>query len=327
MAHCDVIIIFDCCNAAAVLGDDYTIERRCEVLCAAGVVEKPSPIYSFTSALTALLNTDEALNGMTVNQIGRRISSTEFVKRYKLETTPMPRNLTTNRELRDSILLHPLGERRVRARPNQATTVQKSVDASNESEARVVIVVRFQDPSATPFTEEWLRWVRGRPANINDIDIVLKSKEQLELIAQVQTDLNTSPQEPLRIPSPTAKTPELVGHAPESTAAAARRKNISFLVEGEKHGPSRAAQISKAPVEAQKLHHHSSLESPPSGDRTRGSRWRKLRSFMPRLTTAKNSVTPDDMLSISKRRLAKFGCGADLGSNFSRLFLFLLLCQ
>ncbi|KAH8896413.1 hypothetical protein GQ53DRAFT_819518 [Thozetella sp. PMI_491] len=196
IARCDVLIIFDCCYSTTILDEDFPWKQRCELLGASGAVEEThGNVNNFTQALADFLSGDEAKGGMTVAHIYRRITRKEFVHKYQLHSTPQLKPMTKNPALKSSIFLSPLRKDRglqVSSSPrplspslSQASTLDGMAD---ETDVRVVMALRFKDSGETPLAAEWLEWFRLRPANIDGIEMALKSQSQLELIGLFDSD-------------------------------------------------------------------------------------------------------------------------------------------
>ncbi|KAL2203246.1 hypothetical protein CC79DRAFT_1361036 [Sarocladium strictum] len=125
--------------------------------------------------------------------------------RYGLKSTPRCIPLKSEVTTASSILVQPIhdddtsqhqssnpeGDGRQReAQPSSSSQpdTQRLLNMTAETEARVVMVMRFKDPQTKPLPNEWLDWLRQRPGNIDGIELGLMTQAVLEPIAMYLAD-------------------------------------------------------------------------------------------------------------------------------------------
>jgi hypothetical protein len=199
VATCDLLVIFDCCYATTILDEDYVWPRRCELLGASGAVEKTLGTKdNFTQALADFLGTEDAVGGLTVAQIYRRVSRKKYCHKYPLGSTPQLIPMTKSPIFKSSILLSPLKSSSGIPKNTENPSTSRSIsptstartlqEATDETDLRIVLIVRFRDSAQKPIKEEWLEWIRLRPANLDAIDPLLRTEEYLETIGLFDAD-------------------------------------------------------------------------------------------------------------------------------------------
>jgi hypothetical protein len=194
---CDVLFIFDCYYALAMIDAEKPWNRRCEILGASGASDKASarPESSFTQAIVEELEKPKRKNakGMDVLWFHTLMTSTEMTTAYNLSPSPQWKRYSGDL-YQTSISLE---SKKITAKEdmtNQTGTnptisntkaITNSIDElSSLSDIRMLIQVRFFNAAETLLEEEWMKWFRLRPSNIasGGIEIAILSKAILQKI-------------------------------------------------------------------------------------------------------------------------------------------------
>jgi hypothetical protein len=191
-ANCDILFLFDCCNALAMVETMPKFKRRCEILGASGLVE-PAGGYthtSFTRALFFLLQSYTSPPAIAVFHVYSQLSNKTTWIDYglKLEATPVHKNFSSTKDYLSTLRLYSLrqgipatpvgtGEPRVDSR---AASVQSLRNMKNITTARMLVALRFENPADKPLPEEFEDWVRARPHNIGSIEFIVEEESKVE---------------------------------------------------------------------------------------------------------------------------------------------------
>jgi hypothetical protein len=176
-ADCDILFLFDCCFATAMIHEGHQWKRRCEILGAAGPVNKAGgkAAESFTAALTTELRQLKS-NGISVLQLYANVTSKEKIAHYKLKTTPAYRKFWIAPDLANIFLgpVKPKDSSLSSDQPGQGAMVTadnlstggSSVtlrDLSTSTEARILFSLKFRNPAEKPVAKEILQWLENKP--------------------------------------------------------------------------------------------------------------------------------------------------------------------
>ena len=184
--ECDILFLFDCCFAAALVPQDKTWNRRCELLGAASATDLASanPKASFTVALVKELGKRAPVASSSMGQVTPKgpISTTVFglynylgkssvARSYNLKAPSWYRH---NDKYTSSILLQ--SKRLNTSTPNSSDNDSGYVSSADEldslNDTRVLISLRLTDPAELTLLPEveWMNWFENRPSNIAGID-------------------------------------------------------------------------------------------------------------------------------------------------------------
>jgi hypothetical protein len=184
--ECDILFLFDCCFAAALVPQDKTWNRRCELLGAASATDLAfaNPKASFTVALEKELGKRAPVASSSMGQVTTQgpISTTVFglynylgkssvARSYNLKAPSWYRH---NDKYTSSILLQ--SKRLSTSTPNSSANdsgyVSSADELDNLNDTRVLISLRLTDPAELTLLPEveWMNWFENRPSNIAGID-------------------------------------------------------------------------------------------------------------------------------------------------------------
>ena len=89
LVGCDILLLFDCCHATAMLRDDSEWDRRCEILGARNALDSAlaDRDHSFTQALISQLKANKE-NGAYVSKMARALTNSKTTTDLNLEKAP-----------------------------------------------------------------------------------------------------------------------------------------------------------------------------------------------------------------------------------------------
>ena len=181
-AYCDILFLFDCCYALAMIDSDETYQRRCEIFCASGALDRASAkrTCSFTKAITEELSIRKDSNGIDVLWFKTMMTSTEMAEKHKLSPAPQWRRYSDTLH-QTSIFLES---------KNQKLPVSKETTTHNDedsgkfietslteldslSDTRVLVKLRLANPAELLLEDDWMKWFQQRPSNVAGIEIAI----------------------------------------------------------------------------------------------------------------------------------------------------------
>ena len=192
--HCDVLFLFDCCHALAMIDDRKQWTRRSEIFCASSALEKASALKSssFTNAITEELWKRKDARGNAVGWYYTLLTGSKETLEYKLIQAPHFRQYS-GPAYRTGIFLQ--SKKFIPKSPTTPAVIYTSDsasdsaismasseraqlfrDLSNLTDARVLIKIRLRNPAEKLLKEDWLNMFEHRPANVDRIQLVIVDK-------------------------------------------------------------------------------------------------------------------------------------------------------
>jgi hypothetical protein len=185
---CDVLFIIDCGHAEAMIDLRFRWKRRCEMLAAASITEAGAGDTSFSRAVVKELKERTNRVGFLASEIRTSLSNPKKMNNLGLKATPHHDRMSNPRF--DSLRLG-------RLRSNADVGLQTSSITIDESKvsttARMLIKIRFANPSADLVKEEIEAWLRKTlPSSIEDIDFAAVREAQVHSLFESESSLTIS---------------------------------------------------------------------------------------------------------------------------------------
>ena len=170
--NCDLLFIFDCCYAGAMVNHGREFRQRCEVLCASNKDERANgeSSHSFTNAFIKELKSWWETRGICQIESVRTSLCMKSVKdSYGLKVDPHWDEFTRTRKtpiclMRPGIDPSPQG-----TMPRPIPVDSSLDDLKRLSDVRVIFKATFEDPKADPIMTQYERFVRWRPSNLESV--------------------------------------------------------------------------------------------------------------------------------------------------------------
>ena len=192
--HCDVLFLFDCCHALAMIDDKKQWTRRSEIFCASSALEKASALKSssFTNAITEELLKRKDARGNAVGWYYTLLTGSKESLEYKLIQAPLFRQYSgpayrtgiflQSKKFSPELATAPAVVYYSDSASDSAISMASSDraqlfrDLSNLTDARVLIKIRLRSPAEKLLKEDWLNMFEHRPANVDRIQLVIVDK-------------------------------------------------------------------------------------------------------------------------------------------------------
>ena len=192
--HCDVLFLFDCCHALAMIDDKKQWTRRSEIFCASSALEKASALKSssFTNAITEELLKRKDARGNAVGWYYTLLTGSKESREYKLIQAPLFRQYSglayrtgiflQSKKFSPELATAPAVVYYSDSASDSAISMASSDraqlfrDLSNLTDARVLIKIRLRSPAEKLLKEDWLNMFEHRPANVDRIQLVIVDK-------------------------------------------------------------------------------------------------------------------------------------------------------
>ncbi|KAH8786886.1 hypothetical protein BGZ57DRAFT_145714 [Hyaloscypha finlandica] len=183
---CDVLFIFDCCHAEAMIDLRFRWKRRCEMLAAAGITEEAGAgDTSFSRAVVMELKERTNRVGFLASEIRTSLSNPKKMTRLGLKATPHHDRMSNPRF--DSMRL---GRLRSGADVGSQTSSITIGEIKASTTARMLVKIRFANPSADLIKEEIEAWLRKTlPSSIEDIDFAAVREAQVHSLFESESSL------------------------------------------------------------------------------------------------------------------------------------------
>jgi hypothetical protein len=181
----DVLFIFDCCHAEAMIDLQFRWKRRCEMLAAAGITEEATAgDTSFSRAVVKELKERKDRVGFLASEIRTSLSNLEKMDRLGLKQTPHDR---MSNPRYDALRL---GRLRSDGEAGSQTSSITIGEIKASTTARMLIKIRFANPSADLIKEEIEAWLRKTlPSSIEDVDFAAVREAQVHSLFKSESSL------------------------------------------------------------------------------------------------------------------------------------------
>lgn len=182
---CDVLFIFDCGHAEAMIDLRFRWKRRCEMLAAASIMEAGAGDTSFSRAVVKELKERTNRVGFLASEIRTSLNNPKKMNNLGLKATPHHDRMSNPRF--DSLRL---GRLRSDADVGLQTSSITIGEIMASTTARMLIKIRFANPSADLVKEEIEAWLRKTlPSSIEDIDFATVREAQVHSIFESESSL------------------------------------------------------------------------------------------------------------------------------------------
>lgn len=182
-AYCDILFLFDCCYALAMMDTNETYQRRCEIFCASGANDRASAMRnsSFTKAITKELSDRKDSKGIGVLWFKTLMTSTEMADKHKLSPAPhwhrYSDSLHQTSIFLESKKLPITKDAMTRNDKDSAVSVGDSIaELDSLSNTRVLVKLRLVNPAELLLEEDWMKWFQQRPSNVAGTEIAIVKK-------------------------------------------------------------------------------------------------------------------------------------------------------
>ncbi len=190
LCDCDLLLLFDCCHATAMIKERMKWKRRCEIFGATNPFDEAlaDTDKSFTVALRSELG-KFSKTGISVDRLRWLLTNKDTVKGYRMERQPDYRLHSDSERYPSSIYLQPYHELVPDSSSDTGGTLQRSLDALNAmTDAVMLFAVKLDSTTGPPRLMEWKNMIKAAPHDVSSVEasaITIDQYRALLPLAQV----------------------------------------------------------------------------------------------------------------------------------------------
>jgi hypothetical protein len=188
----DLLLLFDCCHATAMIKDQVKWKRRCEIFGATNAFDNAlaNEDKSFTKALQSELQKFSS-KGISVDGLRWILTNKEIAKGYNLEKLPAYRLHSNRSKYPSSIFLQ---SRYVTGRDQISNGHENGIGEERQrslkvlqamTDAIMLVAIRLDSTTGPPRFEEWRDMIRAAPHDASSIELTAISIDQYQELLSV----------------------------------------------------------------------------------------------------------------------------------------------